>query len=96
MSSSSSENDTNTSTEEVVKRKMGRPITAPWRHNTTNGKYDHRCNDPEYYKLYYRNKLSVKVTCPLCLCETGKQKLLRHQETALCKKNRNDMNIVIV
>ena len=96
-SSSNSDNDNNTSTEEVVKRKAGRPIgsgrTALWRYRE-NGTYSHECLDPEYAKKYYREHLMYKVCCPLCSRNVGVQKLTRHQGTVLCKKNRKDNNIV--
>ena len=96
MSSSSSDNEL-PKEDEVVKRKVGRPVgsgrTALWRYRE-NGTYSHECLDPEYAKKYYREHLMYKVCCPLCSRNVGVQKLSRHQGTALCKKNRKDDNIV--
>jgi len=92
MSSSNSENEVEKV--EEVKRKVGRPIVAHWRHNAETGKYNNNPTDPEYYKKYYHEKLSVKVQCPLCFREVCKMKLNRHQKFSLCLKNRKDTNIV--
>ena len=41
-----------------------------------------------YHRNYYREKMSIRVECPLCNRLSTLEKLPRHQTTALCMKNR--------
>lgn len=38
--------------------------------------------DPDYYKKYYREKLSVKVQCPECLMSVCKINIKKHKTSA--------------
>ena len=40
--------------------------------------------DPEYFNKYYREKLAIKVECPICLELISKPKMKKHQLTKKC------------
>ena len=71
-------------TDKIVPKKTGAPRRGP---NNTR-----LSDDVEHYRVYhrnyYRNKLSVKIKCPLCHRMSCKDKLSRHQKSKRCLENR--------
>ena len=43
-------------------------------------------DDPEYFKMYYRNNLSGLVECNLCGRCVNKGHLTHHQKTKICSR----------
>ena len=64
------------------KSKKGRPRLGINNTRLTDNKEWHR----DYHAKYYRDNLSIKISCPLCNRLSTKAKLIRHQSTSLCKK----------
>ena len=56
---------------------------AAWRWGE-GGKYNNKPTSEAYFRDYYREKLAIKVQCPLCGNMVVKQKLQRHQTTKMC------------
>ena len=53
----------------------------------SNGKYNYKPLDPDYFKKYWKaNLATVKVECPRCGTLTGKCKIARHYTTGVCIK----------
>jgi hypothetical protein len=69
----------------VVPPRRGRPPSAPER-QLSNGKYNHKPLDPEYFKKYWQEKLLIHIECPRCGKLTGKGKISRHYKTLVCIK----------
>ena len=63
--------------------------TAAWRYNE-DGTYNNKPSSESYFIDYYREKLAIKVQCPLCGHSVVKQKLARRQTTKLCTKSSSD------
>jgi len=64
---------------------MKRDIRVPWRHKP-DGTYDNNPISESYFKDYYRDKLSIKICCPICNSMIGKQKMCKHQKTKKCRQ----------
>ena len=71
--------------EPIVKQKERK---AAWRYNE-DGTYNSKPISESYFRDYYREKLGIKVQCPLCGRTCVKEKLKRHQKSRRC--NRPDM-----
>ena len=51
-----------------------------------DGSYNNKPLDPEYFKKYWQEKLTIHVECPRCGKFTGKGKMFRHFKSASCIK----------
>ena len=72
--------------------KRGRPMVSN-RYDPETGLYDHKPSDPEYFKMYYRNKLmGLKIECPCCHKMVSKAKISRHVQTQKCVKCKPSLN----
>ena len=57
-----------------------------WRED---GSYDDRPLDPNYFRKYYKNNLSIPFKCPDCgRTISSKSNLSKHQKTNVCINNR--------
>ena len=50
-----------------------------------DGTYDNKPCDPNYFRDYYRNKLSIKTACDICGKEVTKARLRTHKQSAVCQ-----------
>ena len=64
-------------------KKGGKPRTTD--RLKADGSYDHKPTDPNYFRDYYRNKLSVKCLCDRCGRTICKARVNRHQDSDICK-----------
>ena len=58
---------------------------AAWRYNE-DGTYNNKPVSESYFRDYYREKLAIKVECPLCGKFSNKEKLKRHQRSTRCSR----------
>ena len=71
-----------TSTEETSPVKQRK--SAPWRRNS-DGAYNNKPSDPEYFKNYYRKNIMCRVECEYCSKLIQKTKLQKHHTTLRCQ-----------
>ena len=62
----------------LPKRGRGRPIKNP------NGIKNNAPLDKNYFNNYYKEKLAVKIQCPVCSELISKSKMRQHQKTNKC------------
>lgn len=62
----------------LPKRGRGRPIKNP------NGIKNNGPIDPAYFNKYYKEKLAIKVQCPVCSELISKSMIHQHQKTNKC------------
>jgi hypothetical protein len=63
------------------------PPTATSTRWKTDGTYDKRPLDPDYFSKYYQRKLSTPFTCLDCgRTITSKSNLSKHRQTNRCRK----------
>ena len=59
--------------------------TSRW---NTDGTYDNKPLDPDYFKKYYQNKLKTPFTCPDCgTTISSKANLSKHRNTKKCRNS---------
>ena len=60
--------------------------TSRWK---TNGTYDTKPLDPDYFKKYYQSKLKTPFTCPDCgKTIANKTNLSKHRNTKKCRNSQ--------
>ena len=53
----------------------------------TDGSYDNRPSDPDYFKKYYKKNLCSQYECPKCGRQlSSKSNLSKHQKTIRCQR----------
>ncbi len=70
---------------EQVPKKDWRPVKESTRYDKETDTYNHKPNDPDYFKKYWRS-YNVVVHCDKCGRPAQKLHMARHQKSTICKK----------
>jgi hypothetical protein len=62
----------------LIVPRRGRPIKR------ADGVKNNAPIDPDYFNKYYKEKLAIKIQCPVCSEMISKSKLKQHQKTNKC------------
>ena len=63
---------------QTKKTRGGNHKRAPWRNNS-DGTYNNKPIDDNYFRDYYRTKLCEKITCDICNKEISKGHFVKHK-----------------
>lgn len=74
----------------AVKPVVKRTCPNPARH-LPDGTYNSKPLDPDYFRKYWHEKLTVHIDCPRCGKSTGKGKIARHFKSAACIKITSEL-----